>query len=278
MFEIFETFLFDGDGVLYKEDSPLPGAIEFLQLLAKRGKQIFILTNNSTKTREEFQEKLKNLGITLPIDHILTSAYLTAKYIEKESPNSSVYVIGEQGLKQELTSVGLNIVNNWEEENDEDIFNLGFDEIEYVVTGMDRSFNYTKIARATHILVNYEKVKFIATNGDFTFPTVQGLIPGGGAMIAILEALSDRKVAGIIGKPAPLMYEKAVEIAKSKKEVSIMFGDRIETDIYGANDAGITSCLVLSGVTTMNDLGKLVNEEGPDIIINNLADAIEDFN
>lgn len=278
MFEIFDTFLFDGDGVLYKENSPLPGAIAFLKLLEDRKKQIFILTNNSTKTREEFQEKLKNLGISLPLNHILTSAHLTAKYVKEQNPNSSVYVIGEQGLKQELLSVGLNVLNTWEENNDEDIFDVNFDEIDYVVTGMDRSFNYTKIARATHILVNYKDVQFIATNGDFTFPTVKGLIPGGGAMIAILEALSGRKVEEIVGKPASLMYEKAVEIAKSKKEASIMFGDRIETDIYGANEAGITSCLVLSGVTTMDDLGKLDDEEGPDIIINNLEDAIEDFN
>jgi phosphoglycolate/pyridoxal phosphate phosphatase family enzyme len=278
MFEVFDTFLFDGDGVLYKESSPLPGAIEFLKLLEEKNRQIFILTNNSTRTREEFQDKLKSLGITLPLNHILTSAHLTAQYVKKEYPNSIVYVIGEQGLKQELSSAGLTVVNNWEENNDEDIFNLDFNKIDIVVTGMDRKFNYTKIARAVHILINYKDVHFIATNGDFTFPTVKGLIPGGGAMIAILEVLTEKKVENIIGKPAELMYETAVEIAKSKKESTIMFGDRIETDIFGANRSGITSCLVLSGVTTMNDLGKLEEEHGPDIIINDLRDAIEDFN
>ena len=278
MFEIFETFLFDGDGVLYKEDSPLQGAIDFLHLLEKRKKQIFILTNNSTKTRKEFQDKLMNLGISLPINHILTSASLTAEYVKQKAPNSSVYVIGEQGLKQELLLAGLDVVNNWEEKNEEDIFNLNFDNIDYVITGMDRNFNYMKLARATHILVNYRNVQFKATNGDFTFPTVKGLIPGGGAMIAMLEALSNRTVEIIIGKPAPLMYETAISIAKSKKDLSIMFGDRIETDIYGANKAGINSCLVLSGVTSMNDLGDLEEDSGPDIIINNLEDAVNDFN
>ena len=142
---------------------------------------------------------------------------------------------------------------------------------------MDRNFNYTKISRATHILMNYEKTKFIATNSDFTFPTVNGLIPGGGAMIAILEVLSERKVELVVGKPEPLMYEKAIKTANSTKEASVMFGDRIETDIFGANEAGITSCLVLSGVTAMEDLGELEDRSSPDIIINNLTDAVEDI-
>jgi len=277
MFEAFDTFLFDGDGVLYKESASLPGAIEFINLLRKKGKQVFILTNNSTKTRKEFQAKLRQMGIEMQIENILTSSFLTARYIKSLSQDSKIYVIGEQGLKEELQLEGLIVLNDWKEENGEKIFDFQFNKVDYVVTGMDRFLNYTKISRAVHILQNYSDVKFIATNADFTFPTVQGLIPGGGAMITILESVSGRKVEEIVGKPQPAMYETALKIAKTPADQAIMFGDRIETDISGANKMGINTCLVLTGVTNMADLADLTEETAPTIIMNDLNDAIQSF-
>jgi len=271
-----DTFLFDGDGVLYKEDLTLPGSIELINKLKEERKQIFVLTNNSTKTRNEFHEKMRKLGILIPIDNILTSAFLTSEYISKEHPTAAIYVIGENGLKAELLSVGLNVINHWEEENTEEIFDFNFNDIDYVVTGMDRQLSYVKIARAVHILnEKNSEVKFIATNGDMTFPTEKGLIPGGGAMIQILEILSSRKVEKIIGKPSLQMYNSALEKANTTKEKAIFFGDRLETDILGANNSGIISCLVLSGVTTMEDLGNLTEEKSPDIIVNDLQDVMD---
>ncbi|MCG3220943.1 MAG: HAD-IIA family hydrolase [Candidatus Heimdallarchaeota archaeon] len=273
-----DTFLFDGDGVLYKEDSALPGAIEFLTLLQKKERKIFILTNNSTKTRKEFQAKLENLGIKIPIENILTSAYLTADYFSKQAPNMKVYIIGEEGLKEEFRNLGLKVINSGEESNDEAIFDFDLSNVDCVVTGMDRKLTYVKLARAINILTNKNKeTKFIATNGDMTFPTKQGLIPGGGAMITMLEELAGRKVELVIGKPSPQMYISALEISGSTREEAVFFGDRIETDIIGANQVGIMSCLVLSGVTSMDDLENLSDETSPDIIVNNLQDVIELF-
>jgi 4-nitrophenyl phosphatase len=217
------------------------------------------------------------LGIDISVENILTSSSLTAKYLSHISPNSSVYVIGEEGLKKELQAEGLTVVNDWEEENEEDIFDFDFEKVGYVVTGMDRALNYTKISRAVHLLQNQEGVNFIATNKDFTFPTVKGLIPGGGAMIAILEELSDREVERVIGKPEPEMYRSALEIAQTDTEQAIMFGDRLETDILGANRIGLNTCLVLTGVTNMNHLASLTEETAPTIIINDLQDAITSF-
>ena len=231
-FTNIDAFLFDGDGVLYKEDKPLPGAIEFLQLLQEMKKQIVILTNNSTKTREEFQKKLSNIGIEISIDNILSSSYLTAKCLAEEKPGAIIYAIGEEGLKQELRSFGLDVINSWQERNAEDIFDFEMSNIDFVVTGMDRALTYVKLARAMNILENKE-VNFIATNSDITFPTTQGLIPGGGAMISILEQLTGRKIERIIGKPQPLMYKTALDVSAISKEKAMMFGDRIETDIVG---------------------------------------------
>ncbi len=276
-FDMFNTFLFDGDGVIYTENSPLPGGIEFLELLLKREKKVFILTNNSTKTRGEFKEKFSSFGLDLPVECILSSAYLTAHYISKEKPSARVYVIGEEGLKRELANFEVDIVNRNEETNEEDIFALNLEKIDYVVTGMDRRLNYVKISRAVNLLMSNEETKFIATNADFTFPTVHGLIPGGGAMIKILEELSGRKVETIIGKPNSGMFEIAMELSQTNKEQTIMFGDRLETDILGAKLAGIKTCLVLSGVTSMKDLSKLTDENSPDMIMNSLQDAYDSF-
>lgn len=275
-FHLYDTFLFDGDGVLYKENNPLPGAIELLNQLEESGKKILLLTNNSTKVRADYVKKLSNMRITIKEEDILTSSYLTSKYISEKKPNSRIYVIGEEGLKKELLNQKLEVANPKRETNDEEIFNFNFDGIDYVVTGMDRKLNYVKMARAMTLLRKKDKtVEFIATNADITFPTNSGLIPGGGAMITVLEELSNRKVSKIIGKPQELMYLTALEISKTPKEKAIMFGDRLHTDIYGANQLGITSCLVLSGVTSQEDLDEMSDDLSPDIIINDLLDVLE---
>lgn len=277
LFQNYDVFLFDGDGVIYKENEPIEGALSFIQSLLDDDKQIFILTNNSTKTRLDFRNKLSKFGLDIPIDKILSSAFLTAKYIAKISPSAKSYIIGEEGLKEEFSNFGLTVVNEDSETNETGIFEMDFDDVDYVVTGMDRKLNYVKISRAVHILKSFESAKFIATNADFTFPTKYGLIPGGGAMIKILEELSGRRAEKIIGKPESQMFVSAKEISKSDVNKIIMFGDRLETDIVGAKNVGITTCLVLSGVTTMKDLERLNENNSPDIIINSLQDAYDTY-
>lgn len=276
-FNEIDAWLFDGDGVLYKENEPLPGALEVLTILQEQQKEVFLLTNNSTKTRVEFQEKLSSMGVELEKKRILTSAFLTAKFISDESPNSAIYVIGEAGLKKELADSGLRIVNNYPEGNDEDVFDFEFSNIDYVVTGMDRNLSYVKIARAMNILGNIDSnIQFIATNADITFPTIKGLVPGGGAMIDILEKLSGKKVEKIVGKPQPLMYKIAVDNAKCPKEKVMMFGDRLETDIVGAKNFGILACFVNSGTSSLDELVKMPSRLSPDVIINSLSDIVEE--
>ncbi|MHA1258953.1 MAG: HAD-IIA family hydrolase [Candidatus Heimdallarchaeaceae archaeon] len=247
-------------------------------MLQSLGKKIYILTNNSTQTREDYLTKFANLGIKLSLNQILTSAFLTAKYLANKTSNLKIYVVGENGLKQELIAQDLEVVNLKPEHNEERIQQVKIDDVNCVVTGMDRTLTYIKLARAMNILRDSQKqVLFIATNADITFPTAEGLIPGGGAMIKLLEELSGRKIDAIIGKPQSRMYIEALELSNCKKGEAIMFGDRIETDILGAKKVGIATCLVLSGVTTNDDLKRLTEDNSPDIIINNLEDAFEAF-
>ncbi|UJG44798.1 MAG: HAD-IIA family hydrolase [Candidatus Heimdallarchaeum endolithica] len=269
----FEAFFFDGDGVLYKENTILPGAKELLTILEEKKKKIFVLTNNSTKTREEYVEKLRNFGINVNINQILTSAYLTAKYVSETFPRSKIYVIGEQGLKQELERFNLEVLNNWEEKDSEDPFDFELRSVDIVITGMDRKLTYVKLARAMNILKN-KQVRFIGTNADVTFPTPFGFIPGGGAMIDILEKLSNRKIDTIIGKPKPLMFNEALKSASVKNNETIMFGDRLETDIVGAKNVGINACFVLGGASSLSDLEKIAKTFYPDIITNSLSDLV----
>ncbi len=270
-FKDFSTFFFDGDGVLYKEDDLLPGAKVLLSELEKEGKKIYLLTNNSTKTREDYCNKLQKLGINIPKDNIFSSAYLTARVLAERTPKARIYVIGEQGLKRELLAQGLIVLNFDEETNDEDIFSLDFSAVDYVVVGMDRNLTYVKIARAVSILTLNTNSQFIATNTDITFPTPKGVIPGGGAMVKILEVLSHRSVNEIVGKPFPLMFSSALEQSNSTSSTTLMIGDRYETDIIGAKKVGIRTCMVLSGISTIEDVKKLTGSDIPDFTLENVS-------
>ncbi len=271
----FDVFLFDGDGVLYREDHGLIGAPEFVNLLIENGKKVFLLTNNSTKTRTQFVKKLNNIGIKIPQEYVLTSAYITAMEVAKENPKAKVYVIGEQGLKECLIEQGLTVANLKDETHDKDPFDFDFDGINYVITGMDRTLHYNKLTRAMRLLENSD-VQFIGTNADMTFPSLKGVIPGGGAMISILENLTKRKIDRIMGKPEPLMFQIALEKTDATPEKTIMFGDRIETDILGAKRLGITGCLLLSGISKLDDINNIPKRYAPDILANSLEDLLKE--
>ncbi len=266
--------LFDADGVLYKEDHVLSGANKVINLLVEEGKQVFVLTNNSTKTREQLSDKLNSFGIPLKPENILSSAYLTSKVVAKNYPHAKVYVVGEQGLKEELTNKNLEVLNPWQEKNTEDYFDFPLNDVQCLIVGMDRQLTYTKLARAMNILTK-ETIQFIATNADITFPTPNGLVPGGGAMINILETLSNKKVNIIVGKPKPLMFQMALELAKANTEETLMFGDRLETDIIGAKKVGIQSVFISTGVSSHKELAEMPEKYQPDMVISKLSDLLE---
>lgn len=265
--------LFDGDGVLYKEDHVLSGANEIINILIEEGKQVFVLTNNSTKTRKQLSDKLNSFGIPLKSESILSSAYLTSKVVAKNYPHAKVYVVGEQGLKEELVNENIEVLNTWQEENTEDYFDFPLNDVQCLIVGMDRHLTYTKLARAMNILAK-DNVQFIATNADITFPTPNGLVPGGGAMINILETLSNKKVNLIVGKPRPLMFQMALDLAKANKKETLMFGDRLETDIIGAKKVGIQSVFISTGVSSHKELAEMPEKYQPDMVISNLSDLL----
>lgn len=225
--------IIDMDGVLYRGDTALPGAQALLDWLSERGFPFLLLTNNSTLDPRAYEHKLAAMGIRVPARLILTSALAAADYLARNvAPGTRVFLIGEKGLEAALAELGL--------------FNVTDRQPEVVVVGMDRQITYDKLRTAG--LAIRAGARFIATNPDRTLPTEAGDEPGAGAIIAALEAATD-KTPLVIGKPERHMLEIALARLGKPAELTAMLGDRLETDILAAQRFGLPSILVLSGVT-----------------------------
>jgi len=177
---------------------------------------------------------LNAAGVEIPNESILTSALATAGYLTKSLPSGAeILVIGEDGLSHALTQAGFAIVER-------------ADDAQAVVVGMDRAVTYDKLAEAT--LAIRAGAMFVGTNPDRTFPTERGLVPGNGSLLAAIEAATDQAPV-VVGKPQLLYFDLALERLGSLPESTLMLGDRLDTDIQGGHDAGLKTCLVLTGVS-----------------------------
>jgi 4-nitrophenyl phosphatase len=225
--------IIDMDGVLYLGDHPMPRLREFFAFLRKRSIPFILATNNSTRTPQEYADKLAGMGVTVSPDEILVSGQATARFLAREYPTGTrVHVFGMPALKQAMTDEG---------------FILADEEVRLVVASMDRTVTYEKLKRATLLIRG--GARFIATNLDPTNPSEEGLIPGTGSMIAALATASGTKPTAI-GKPEPTMYQLAMEHMGARSETTAAIGDRVDTDILGGKRAGLITICVLSGSST----------------------------
>jgi NagD protein len=231
-------FLCDMDGVIYHGNILLPGVREFVDWLVKNEKQFLFLTNSSERSPLELKQKLARMGLDVPEDHFYTSALATAKFLSNQSPGCTAYIIGAPGLHNALYEVGIT-------QNDVDP--------DYVVVGETRTYNYETILRATAHVLN--GARLIGTNPDITGPSDEGLIPATKAFVAPIEIATGRK-AYYVGKPNPLMMRTGLRRLGVHSEDAVMVGDRMDTDIIAGIETGITTLLVLTGVTRKQDLKK----------------------
>lgn len=252
--------IFDLDGVVYLGDTPIAGAIEALNSLAQAGHALYFLTNNSTRSRQHYVDKLAGMGYTPSPDQIMTSAYATGLYLRTLGvEGKKVYVVGEHGLAEEMALIGLEV--------------LGEDDprtADFVVAGLDRKLTYAKLRRAFKE-IHDRGAQFVATNRDATYPMETGEIPGGGAIIAPIE-VSTGVTPVTIGKPEPGCWLRILELAGATPGGAIMVGDRPETDIMGARQVGIATALVLTGVTGAEEVPHLPEAQRPDHVISNLME------
>ncbi len=245
----FKCFVIDLDGVVYRGNRLIGNADRRIAGLQKKSRVIF-LTNNSTMTRAMYVRKLASFGISAKEDDIITSAYAAAQYVKRNYRNPRVFLIGEDGLKQEFESVGITVC--WRDCN-------------VVVVGLDRKFTYDKLAMAQRHML--DGADFVATNFDSTMITEKGLFPGAGAMVSALVTVS-RKEPVVIGKPSKIMADAVLDKTVLRPEEILMIGDRLETDIKMGKNVGMKTALVLTGVTKKEEVDN--SEIKPDFVLDSL--------
>jgi 4-nitrophenyl phosphatase len=237
-----QGLIIDMDGVLWEGETPLPGLAGFFNFLRTNNVSFVLATNNASRTPEEYQKKLARMGAHVEGEKILTSAVATGHYLESiAKPGQKVFVIGEDALRQAVLAAGLTPADENELHAD------------FVICGMDRALTWEKLGNAAINIRN--GARFIGTNSDSTFPTERGLTHGNGAILAALTTATEITPI-IIGKPYLPLYQMAMEKLPLPPEKISALGDRLETDILGAQNIGIRSILVLSGVTSRIQLAE----------------------
>ncbi len=249
-----KAFVCDMDGVIYHGNRLLPGAAEFVAWLQETDKRFLFLTNSSERGPRELRHKLLRLGLDVDEDHFYTSALATAAFLAAQIPGGSAYVIGEAGLTTALYEKG---------------FSISDVNPDYVVVGETRTYSFEKIEHAVQLVRN--GARLIGTNPDMTGPTEKGIVPATGALIAPIELATHAK-AYFVGKPNPLMMRHALKILGCRREDTVIVGDRMDTDIIAGIESEIETVLVLSGVTSEQDLHQFAYR--PHNIANGIGELI----
>ncbi len=248
-------FICDMDGVIYHGNKILPGVAEFIKWLHDEKKEYLFLTNNSGSTPRELQQKLARLGLDVSEDHFYTSALATATFLKDQAPGCSVYAIGEAGLFNALYDAGItmNDVNP-----------------DYVVVGEGKAYSLDTITKATNLVL--KGAKLIGSNTDVSGPIENGFAPACGALVAPIELATGTK-AYFCGKPNPLMMRTGLKKIGCHSAEAVMVGDRMDTDVISGLECGMSTVLVLSGVSTV-DTPKTYAYR-PSIILEGVGDIVK---
>lgn len=264
----YDYFLFDCDGVLWLGDHLLPWVVETLDLLKQRGKSIVFVTNNSTKSRNDYLKKFAKLGIDgIRKQEVFGSSYASANYIDKilKLPKEQkIWVLGEQGIEQELSELGYKTIGGSDpayniqfDENHPDLNQLD-DSVGAVIAGLTTNVNYLKLSiTLQYLLKNNKSLPFIATNIDSTFPMKGKLMIGAGSIIETVSFASGRQPDAICGKPNQSMMD-SIKADNPPLQQSpargLMIGDRLNTDMRFGLEGGLDTLLVLTGIESLQSI------------------------
>lgn len=231
-------FICDMDGVIYHGNKILDGVTEFVNWMQENNKMFVFLTNSSERTPHELSMKLERMGLHVSADHFYTSAMATAAFLHSQKPDCTAFVIGEAALTKALYDQGIymNDVNP-----------------DYVVVGETSTYSFEKITKAINLVL--KGAKLIGTNPDISGPFEGGIYPATGSLIAPIE-LSTGKKAYFVGKPNPLMLRHGLKKLNCHSQDIAFIGDRMDTDIIAGIETNIDTVLVLSGVTSVEDIDK----------------------
>ncbi|MFX1354319.1 MAG: HAD-IIA family hydrolase [Promethearchaeota archaeon] len=261
--------IFDLDGVVYRGDKLISGVDKVIHQLKQLQIRIIYNSNNSTASRQMYVDKLKKFKIYTEVSDIYTSASITSIEISKLKQKAKIFTISEVGLIEELQSYGHEIMT----------LESNYREVDFVLVGLDRDFNYNKLAFAQKCILD-GKAQFYATNADSTLPVADGFLPGAGVMVKALEVCTGTSPIKIFGKPQPYGIELILKEAELEPNDAVIFGDRLNTDILAGNLAKIKTVLVLTGVTSQDELNQMnLKKTGdfnkaliPDIVLEKLED------
>lgn len=232
-FNAKKGFICDMDGVIYHGNIILPGVAEFINWLNEEGKEYLFLTNNSGSTPRELRQKLQRMGLDVSEDHFYTSALATAAFLKEQAPGCSVYAIGEAGLLNALYEAGctMNDVNP-----------------DYVVVGEGRTYSLDSLTKAVNLVMN--GAKLIGANSDVSGPIESGIAPACRALVSPIEMATGVQ-AYFCGKPNSLMMRTGLRMLNCHSADAVIIGDRMDTDVISGLESGVSTVLVLSGVSTM---------------------------
>jgi phosphoglycolate/pyridoxal phosphate phosphatase family enzyme len=278
--------IFDMDGVLYRGGQVLPYAREALERLRRASWHVYFATNNSTATRVQYVERLRSLGLGGDEDHVVTSAYATAHYLERLEPRpADILVLGANGLRSEIRAAGLRVRDPDDVPGIDPPPGAAADGVDpaamrryletiplpappdAVVVGLDLHLTYAKLAEAQRAVL--AGARFIASNKDRAYPVEGRFLPGAGSIVIAIEVATGR-TALCIGKPEPFLFEEAIRRAGRDAGQVVVVGDSTEYDMVAAHRVGATGVLILTGLTEPDAAHRAAGEARPDHVIHSL--------
>jgi len=256
--------IFDLDGVVYRGSEPIAGARELVSWLHERRVIVRFATNNSMVARRGYVERLGAMGIRTAIEEIVTSTSATVEHLRRHEPGvRSVLAIGGDGMHEELSAAGLEVMMAGEAPPPAQVGGPLERAYDAVVVGLDPDLDYRRLALAMTAVAAGSRL--IATNADTRYPTPAGFLPGAGSIVAAL-ATATGVSPEVIGKPAPAMFRAILEASEVTAAEAVVVGDNPEADVAGAHRAGCAAILVLTGVADAASVSSLAGEEIPDAV------------
>ncbi|XP_052064764.1 glycerol-3-phosphate phosphatase-like isoform X2 [Mytilus californianus] len=265
-----DNFLFDCDGVLWEASKEIPGSADTVAALRKLGKKIFYITNNSGKTRSQYVQKCKSLGFHAAEEDVICTGHAAAQYIKAQNLQGKVYCVGNASMGVELDSFGIKHFGIGPDEVPGTFEQIGIPqhitldpEVSCVLVGFDPHINYMKMTKAASY-IRKNGTLFVATNEDTHLPLAGDLVvPGTGAVVGAIK-IPARKEPVVVGKPNSVMFDLLKKEHNLDPARCMMVGDSCHTDIYVAQKCGMSSLLVLTGVSSLEDVQRYKDQSDPD--------------
>lgn len=253
-------FILDIDGVIGKGETPIPQGVEAVKKLRAEGKKLVFVSNNSTRSRSIMVHRFRRFGLDVKEEEMLLCTFATARFISREKKGAKIYTTGEKGLIDELELAGHDLVD--------------YEDAEYLVVGTNRIIDYEILTRALRLALK-DEIRYVATNPDKIFPSETGPTPGTGMLIGSLYWMTYRMPDVTVGKPSNVIVEEALDILGLKADEVAVVGDQIEVDVEAGRSINAHTALVLTGVTTRDNLSHNIEKNGnePDFVLNHLDEV-----